>query len=225
MQLAIEASQLTFSYPNANTPTLQIEQLALPIGHKLFVEGPSGSGKSTLLSLLVSITPVQSGSLKILGEDMAKLSGRARDAFRAEHIGYVFQQFNLLPYLSVLENVQIADTFRHKKLAARQGKERAMQLLSALQIPQEAFSKSGIELSVGQQQRVAIARALYAKPDILIADEPTSALDHANAAAFMQLLLKQVNEQGTTLVYVSHDESLRLNFDQMVRLRSPGGAQ
>lgn len=217
---AIEIEGLKFRWKQQTDWLIDIPQLTLEAGQKLFIEGPSGSGKSSLLSILAGIEKPHEGDVRLLGESLVSMSARARDRFRAEHIGYVFQQFNLLPYLTVMDNVRLAETFNGVSLTKQQGRERAAELLSGLAIPESLWLSPGNELSVGQQQRVAIARALYARPAIIIADEPTSALDDRNAAAFMQLLLRQIEQQKTTLVYVSHDESLRLNFDQVYSLKA-----
>ena len=184
--------------------------------------GPSGSGKSTLLSLLCGVVQPASGQINILDTDITQLSSAARDHFRAEHFGVIFQMFNLLPYGSVIDNVVLPLSF------ARQRRERAMQngtveheavrLLTALGIDDALLNSSAAALSVGQQQRVAAARALIGAPEVIVADEPTSALDKSRQERFLDLLFAQADEAGSTLIMVSHDESLAPLFDQVLNL-------
>lgn len=228
LQYALQIEQLKFSWASArlkqSKPLISIEHLAVKQGGRLFVQGSSGSGKSTLLSLLAGINLPLQGEISLLGQPMSKLSSAKRDKFRAQHIGYVFQQFNLLPYLNVLENVQLAGVFAgHKQdegsLAA------AKTCLQQLNIATDLFAQPVGRLSVGQQQRVAIARALFNKPEIIIADEPTSALDKQNCASFMQMLLSLAQECGSALVFVSHDPDLQSEFDQVLHLDQAGESQ
>ncbi|WP_416305526.1 ABC transporter ATP-binding protein [Neptunicella sp. SCSIO 80796] len=228
LQYALQIEQLEFSWPTGksaqNQPLINIEHLTLEQGGRLFVQGASGSGKSTLLSLLAGINIPQQGEITLLGQPMSQLSSTKRDHFRARHIGYVFQQFNLLPYLSVVENVQLAGLFAgHKQTDS--GLASAKEYLQQLNIPVSLFARPVSQLSVGQQQRVAIARALYNKPEIIIADEPTSALDKQNCAGFMQMLLSLVTEIGSTLIFVSHDPALQAEFEQVLYLGQAGEQQ
>lgn len=223
MPLAIELKQVNFTWPKQTTPTLVIEQLAIEPQQHVFIQGPSGCGKSTLLSLLTGIMIPQSGHISILETRLNRLSQAERDKFRARHIGYIFQQFNLLPYLSVLENVLLPCRFsrERKAKAERQNQsleQQAKQLLTRLHLPTECFARPINELSIGQQQRVAAARALIGQPEIIIADEPTSALDQDNRQAFIQLLIEEANLSGATVIFVSHDSSLRPYFDVHVDL-------
>ena len=184
--------------------------------------GPSGSGKSTLLALLAGIVAPERGSISILGTDIAALSASARDAFRAEHIGVVFQMFNLLPYGSVIDNVVLPLSFapeRRKRAASGGVLDEARRLLGRLGIDAEtAAAKTASELSVGQQQRVAAARALIGTPEIIIADEPTSALDADSRGQFLNLLFAEVRARNSTLLLVSHDRELGPLFDHVLRL-------
>ncbi|EGU36146.1 peptide ABC transporter ATPase [Vibrio ichthyoenteri ATCC 700023] len=216
----IDLSQVHFSWPGSNSPTLVIEKLEVRRGEHLFIKGPSGCGKSTLLGLLTGINHPQQGSLTILGEDLSQLSSRQRDRFRADNIGYIFQQFNLLPYLSVIENVILPCQFsaQRKSRVSTDLKPQAQALLSKLHLSPSLLHKPVVELSIGQQQRVAAARALMGNPPLIIADEPTSSLDHDNRSAFIELLLEQVNQVNATLVFVSHDPTLEALFDRSVDL-------
>ena len=189
----------------------------------MFLHGPSGSGKSTLLGLLAGVLLPGGGQVRLLGTDWAALSGARRDAFRADHVGYIFQQFNLLPYLSVLDNVLLPCRFsalRRQRADAAAGTARASAaaLLERVGLGAPLWTRPAAQLSVGQQQRVAAARALIGQPELVIADEPTSALDAALRDSFMALLLQQCRDAGSTLVFVSHDERLAARFDTTLAL-------
>ncbi len=219
---AVELRQIRFTWPKQDSPVLDIDQLSIPSQQHVFIKGPSGSGKSTLLSLLTGMTQAQHGEAIILGKSLSGLSQAQRDQFRSDHIGYIFQQFNLLPYLSVIENVLLPCRFssRRKKKAQQHGsmEQQARQLLSRLHLPEDYFQRSVNELSIGQQQRVAAARALIGQPELLIADEPTSSLDQDNRQAFIELLIEEANRSGATVIFVSHDASLQTYFDRCIEL-------
>lgn len=227
-ELVIELNQVRFTWSPPGQPILDIPALSIRRGEHLFIKGPSGCGKSSLLSLFTGITSCQQGSLKVLDTELATLSQTQRDRFRADNIGYIFQQFNLLPYLSVIENVILPCHFSAKRKQALKAppKEEALQLLKRLHLPQELLNKPVVELSIGQQQRVAAARALIGRPKLIIADEPTSALDFANRTAFIELLMEQAQEAHSTLVFVSHDPTLEslfsrtLNLEQLNQVKS-----
>ena len=220
----IELHDLHFAWPRAAEDCLAIDRLSVPAGRSVFLHGPSGSGKSTLLGLLAGVLLPRQGSASLLGRPWASLSGARRDAFRADHVGYLFQQFNLLPYLGVLDNVLLPCRFsalRRQRAADRAGSppQMARQLLAEVGLHEALHHRPAAQLSVGQQQRVAAARALIGSPELVIADEPTSALDAALRDSFMDLLMRQCREAGSTLVFVSHDERLAERFD--VRLSLP----
>lgn len=218
----IELSQVSFTWPGNDSPTLAIPQLQVNQGEHLFVKGPSGCGKSTLLSLLTGINTVTKGKVTVLNQCLSDLPGNQRDKFRADHIGYIFQQFNLLPYLSVIENVTLPCQFSKQRRSQVSGdlQTEAKALLNKLHLSESLMNKPVVELSIGQQQRVAAARALIGKPKVIIADEPTSSLDHDNRTAFIELLLDQVNHAQSTLLFVSHDPTLEPLFDRSIDLRS-----
>ena len=206
---AIELKQLQFFYQPGSWQLYRPE-LVLSRGAHLFVRGASGSGKTTLLNLLSGITRPVSGELYINGQALHKLSSSARDSLRARQIGVVFQQLNLIPYLSVLDNALLSSHFAGQSRSA--SVERARQLLCRLGLAEHLHQQTAATLSVGQQQRVAIARALLPKPALLIADEPTSALDSDNRDAFMRVLLAEADATGCTVIFVSHDQSLKQYF-------------
>ncbi|MGC9492371.1 ABC transporter ATP-binding protein [Vibrio genomosp. F10] len=217
----VNITNLRFSWPNARQATLDIPEFSILEGEHVFIKGPSGCGKSTLLGLLTGINQVQQGRVDVLGTEIRALSPSLRDKFRADNIGYIFQQFNLLPYLSVIENVTLPCQFssRRKQQLQQSMQQEAKDLLSRLHLPQDLLDKPVIELSIGQQQRVAAARALIGSPKLIIADEPTSALDHDNRTAFIELLLEQANLANSTLVFVSHDPTLEALFDRSINLK------
>lgn len=218
----IKISGLRFSW--ATTPIINISQLHIQAGQHLFIEGPSGSGKSTLLNLLAGVLTPNSGEITILDQNLQQLSASKNDSFRADHIGFIFQQFNLIPYLSVIENITLPCSFsatRKQKALARSGdlKSEAIRLLKALGLDTEdIFQRSVNELSVGQQQRVAAARAMLGSPEIIIADEPTSALDTAHRDAFINILFNECEKENITLIFVSHDNTLKKHFDNYINL-------
>jgi putative ABC transport system ATP-binding protein len=222
--LAIDIAELCFAWSERDGPVLDIERLQVQSGERIFIEGPSGSGKSTLLSLIAGVVTPQKGSVRVTGEPINALNGADRDRFRADHIGFIYQMFNLIPYLSVVENVTLPCRFsrrRRTRALARSSsvQAEAWRLLWELGMGDETVvRKSAIELSVGQQQRVAVARALIGTPEIIIADEPTSSLDADHREAFIGLLFKECDEVDTTVIFVSHDTSLERNFERTVRL-------
>lgn len=202
---------------------LDVPELVVARGEHVFLAGPSGSGKSSLLSLIGGIATAQSGEVRVLDRALVSLSATARDRFRADHLGVVFQLFNLLPYLSVLENVTLACRFspRRRENAARAGgvAAEAARLLRELELGDAALhARRATALSVGQQQRVAAARALIGRPEIVIADEPTSALDTELRTTFVDLLLRECSAAGATLVFVSHDRALAGRFPRRLAL-------
>ncbi len=221
---AIAIENLRFAWRTGMAPVLKIERLQVPRGERLFIEGPSGSGKSTLLSLVAGVVVPQEGRVGVNGRQLNAMPGAARDQFRADQIGYIYQMFNLIPYLSIVENVTLPCRFsklRRERAAGRDGDTRtgATRLLRNLGLEAQSFgNRSVTDLSVGQQQRVAAARALLGTPAIIIADEPTSALDAQHREAFIRLLFQECDREETTLVFVSHDTSLAGMFDRRVQL-------
>ena len=219
MSLAIDLRRLRFRY-GGGPWVLDIPELTLERGTRAFLFGPSGSGKTTLLGVLAGVLEAEGGEVRVLGEDLASLSGAQRDAFRAENIGYVFQMFNLIPYLSVLDNIALPARMNAERRARLDGtgvRETATQLADHLQIG-DLLKKPVTELSVGQQQRVAACRALIGSPELIVADEPTSSLDFDRREAFLQLLFQECERAGATLVFVSHDRTLEGMFSRTISL-------
>ncbi|MEX2643359.1 MAG: ABC transporter ATP-binding protein [Acetobacterales bacterium] len=203
---------------------LDISRLTVDAGERVFIRGPSGSGKTTLLNLLSGVAVPESGTLEVMGTGIGALSGSARDAFRADHVGFIFQMFNLVPYLSPVENVALACRFsklRRARAIQRSGsvEGEALRLLEYMGLGADTVAgHSSAQLSIGQQQRVAAARALIGAPELVIADEPTSALDDDMRETFLGLLFGEVSVTGATLLFVSHDARLRGRFDRAVDL-------
>lgn len=220
MTVAIEFDHVTFAYDNAGAPIVDIASWQVPQGQSVFVSGASGSGKSTLLNLICGALTPSSGDIKLLDKAFSELSSSQRDKFRAKHIGVVFQQFNLIPYLSVKQNVQAAAYFGNG--IDKDFDQRLQAYVAQLQLPANIVNKKAAQLSVGQQQRVAIVRALINAPEILVVDEPTSALDSDARDAFMQLLLACVDESKSTLLFVSHDKNLARYFTDHVNMATLG---
>jgi putative ABC transport system ATP-binding protein len=216
MQLAIKISDLSFTWPGKDGFRLSIDNWQVQAGKKVFLYGPSGSGKSTLLNLLSGGIQAQSGSLEVLTEELTTLSARQRDRFRAKHIGMIFQQFNLLPYLSAEQNIQLTHMFNGKK--NQLDSDYAKHLYEQLSLSDKLLQQKASTLSVGQQQRIAVARALISRPELIIADEPTSALDTELRDSFVNLLL--INATDSTVIFVSHDRSLDPLFDQRFDITS-----
>ena len=216
---AVELRDVVFRWQDGDAFVLELPELVLAAGERLFVHGPSGSGKSTLLNLIGGVVQPARGEVRLLGQPLAALGTAARDAFRAAHTGFIFQQFNLIPYLSVLDNVRLPCRFSQRR-AERAGDEtqEARRLLTALDIAAELWTRPANRLSVGQQQRVAAARALLGKPEIIIADEPTSALDAGRQAAFLDLLLAEARAAGSSVLFVSHDLALADHFERTLEL-------
>ena len=220
----ITIRDLRFKWKGHGRNLLEIDCLSVPKGERLFIKGSSGSGKSSFLSLLAGITLPQSGSIEILDQTINTLKPSERDEFRADHIGYIFQMFNLVPYLSVIDNVTLPCHFSRarKQRVAETGRgidDEAARLLGELGLSgSEITNKPVTELSVGQQQRVAACRSLIGSPEILIADEPTSSLDADAQTAFVELLSRECKQNDITLLFVSHDTRLMYLFDRTASL-------
>lgn len=216
----ISLRNLVFRWSVATHPCLEIDHLDILQGEQVFLHGPSGCGKSTLLGVLAGVHTPESSSLYVLGQALYDLSSSARDRFRVDHIGFLFQQFNLIPYLSVLDNVLLPCRFsmRRRNNVKDSPLQEAQRLLSHLDLSPGLWNRPVTQLSVGQQQRVAAARALIGQPEIIIADEPTSSLDADRQIAFLNLLKQECAEVGSTLIFVSHDKRLAAAFNREINL-------
>ncbi len=222
MTFVVELEDIVYAWPGQE-PCLDIPEFRLLPGERVFLHGPSGAGKSTLLNLIGGVLTPRSGRLRILGRDWTALGSSVRDHLRAEHIGFIFQQFNLIPYLSALENVILPCHFsdqRANRAKAGTGnlKASACRLLEHLNLDSGLWSQKASALSVGQQQRVAAARALIGLPELVVADEPTSALDEGLQSAFLNLLRNECDAVGSTLLFVSHDQRMAGHFQKQLGL-------
>ncbi len=219
----IELEKVRFSWQN-DRPVIDIPSLKINLGERVFLKGPSGSGKSSLLNLIGGIQTPQEGDICVLGNIINRYDSGWRDRFRSDHIGFIFQQFNLLPYLSVIENVMLPCRFsklRRVRAIERYGRleDAAKQLLNHLGLVDDYLLANAVtKLSIGQQQRVAVARALIGSPELVIADEPTSALDTDARNAFLNLLISECDQSDSTLIFVSHDHTLEQHFSRVVSL-------
>lgn len=221
MKPVIEMKNLSFDY-GRGAPVLEISSLEVKQGEKIFVCGPSGCGKSTLLGLVTGILPSPPGTVWVLGQDIALLRPHQRDTFRGAHLGYIFQSFNLLPWLSVADNIMLPAGLSPARRTRAGGSpealhEKALQLARNLGIG-SLLDRPVTSLSFGQQQRVAAARALFGQPEILVCDEPTSALDHLHRDRFLDVLMGMARETVTTVVFVSHDTGIAPRFDRTIEL-------
>ncbi|WP_339720006.1 ATP-binding cassette domain-containing protein [uncultured Paraglaciecola sp.] len=214
MPHSLSIKDLIFTWSKNSDFTLRIPSWQVEAGKKVFLYGRSGEGKSTLLNLISGIQNNYSGSIQVLGQDLGKLEQRQKDVFRANNIGIIFQQFNLLPYLSAYQNIVLAQRFRSAE--HRPQPETLVSICDRLELSSKLLQQKALELSVGQQQRVAVARALYGAPSLIIADEPTSALDTQTRDQFIRLLLDSA--QSSTVIFVSHDRSLASHFDSQQSL-------
>jgi putative ABC transport system ATP-binding protein len=215
----IDIESLRFAY-RAAKPVIDIAELKVAKGERVFMHGPSGSGKTTLLGILAGVLKAEQGRVNILGRDLTKVSGPARDALRGSQMGYIFQMFNLIPYLNVLENILLPcriNRERRRRVAGASLESEARALAERLGIG-HLVNESVIDLSVGQQQRVAAARALLGAPELIIADEPTSALDEDQRENFLDLLFSHCGAIGSTLLFVSHDRRMMPLFDRALSL-------
>lgn len=216
----IKIKDLKFKYSNSPNLTLDIPEFNLPAGEKVFLFGPSGCGKTTFLEIIAGIHQPIEGSIEIANHNLITMTAPQKDQLRADQMGYIFQSFNLIPYLSVIENITLPLYFSSKKrtdLPQHEEIERTQHLCSFLGIS-ELLNRRVTELSVGQQQRVAAARAVIGNPKLILADEPTSALDYSHREKFIELLFQLCNKNKTSVLFVSHDRSLEKLFDRSVSL-------
>ncbi len=215
----LQITDAAYRWPGRAGFGLSLAELGVARGEAVLLLGESGSGKSTLLSLICGTIVPDRGRVEIAGTDITALSGGARDRFRAEQIGVIFQQFNLLPFGSVQDNITLPLRFAPERRArVSDARAEAAGLCAALGLPDGVATAKASALSVGQQQRVAVARALIGQPPLIIADEPTSALDAGSQAAFLDLLFAQTAAHGTSLLMVSHDPRLGARFDRVIRM-------
>ena len=214
VSVVIKVDNLVFKYYKNNTNVLSIPRWRVNSQEAIFLNGYSGSGKSTLIHLLSGLLTPSAGSIVIENTAINQLNARKMNAFRAAHIGLISQSFNLIPYLSVFENIKLALSFNRSHIDDLLNKTK--ELMQQLELNEHIIHRKSAELSFGQQQRVAIARALINKPRVLLADEPTSALDRKAKFSFLKTLIKLVEDNQMTLVFVSHDTNLAQYFSKTV---------
>lgn len=221
----ISMKDLVFSWPKrggllATTPhpssswQIRVDEFSLAENELVFLHGASGSGKSTFLNLLAGILQASSGQIQLGGQDLVSLSWRQKDRLRAHLLGIIFQQFNLLPFLTVMENVLIGSLFSSPE--SYDIKKRAASLLNSFEFSPKFFDRQAGKLSVGQQQRVAAARAFLGSPKLILADEPTSALDATLRDEFMRILMDISQDRKIAVIMVSHDHQLSRHFSRVV---------
>lgn len=189
--------------------------LSVRKGELVSIVGPSGAGKSTLLNLVGCLDNFQGGSLVLMGKDISNLSVEDLSGFRNRTIGFIFQQHNLLPEFSAVENIMMPLLIRRMKWG--EAKERAMDMLDRFNLQDRAHHKPG-ELSGGECQRIAVGRAIAGEPDIILADEPTGSLDSVNSRILTEMLLAMGKERGCTIIIVTHDKTIASMMERTVSL-------
>ena len=214
-KILIDIKNLKYSFNKTSKFQLNIKKFILKKSDSIHIYGDSGAGKSTFLNLLSGTVNPQEGIINILGNDITKASSFKKDKIRGDHFGIVFQTFNLLPYLTVKNNILLGKAYSNRKqsLFNNDNNDEIKMIMDKLSLSyNELINRKAFELSIGQQQRVAVARALIGRPEIILADEPTSALDKNNQKEFIDLLFKSLNENEQGLIMVSHDKKLSNKF-------------
>ena len=213
----INNDSVRFYWSKKSNFKIFVPNLEIKKGEKVLLLGESGSGKTTLLSLMCGFLNPLSGNISINGNTINQLSSKTRDEYRADNIGIIFQQFNLLPYANVVDNVLLPLYFsKVRSNNVSNKKEKVIELFKQLRLPDDIAQFRASSLSMGQQQRVAVARALIGNPSLIIADEPTSSLDADAQKIFLNLMFEQISENNSTLLMVSHDKSLSNQFDRLI---------
>ena len=213
----VKIESLRFQWSKNSNFKIFVPKLEVGRGKKVLFLGESGSGKTTLLSLICGFLEPLSGSISINDKIISNLTSTNKDAYRSDNIGIIFQQFNLLPYANVIDNIVLPLYFSKQKSKKVENKiNAAMNLCDQLRLPESILNQKASNLSVGQQQRVAVARALIGSPSIIVADEPTSSLDTEAQELFLDLMFDQISKNSSTLLMVSHDKSLTNYFDQVI---------
>lgn len=212
--IAVRGLKKTLRSGSTSLEILKGIDLSIPSRQFVVIMGASGSGKSTLLGLLAGLDVPTSGTVTIDGEEISRLSEDDLAHIRATKLGFVFQSYQLIPTLTALENVLLP----HELHAAEDGTPRAQELLASVGLA-ERMHHYPVQLSGGEQQRVALARAFMLRPPVILADEPTGNLDSATGARVMELLLELNHREGTTLVLVTHDDSLAAHAERKILLR------
>jgi len=216
MDASIHVESLVVEHHTPGGPVFALDGVSFTVdaGSSVAITGPSGCGKSTLLGVMGGLAVPTAGVVRIGGEEVSSLPDRRRSDFRRTHVGFVYQADNLLPFLTVVENVELQFALDGRS----SGVDRSLELLDKLGLADEAHRLPD-HLSGGQRQRAAVARAVVHRPEVILADEPTGALDAANAAGVIDLLLEVRREIGATLVMVTHDRDAARRMDRRIGLR------
>lgn len=214
---AVVCQGVTKSFGARDNPVMALRGVDLTVhqGEMMMLVGPSGCGKTTLISIIAGILRPDTGSCRVLDSDMAQLRPAQAIAFRGRHVGFIFQSFNLLPALTIAENVAVPLIING--YGRREALQKAEAILAEVGLGGRTEALP-LELSGGQQQRVAIARALVHEPEILVCDEPTSALDHVTGEQIMQLMQKAVHRRGATMIIVTHDNRIFPYADRIAHM-------
>lgn len=216
----IRLDSLRFYWSKVADFKIYIPKLEIGRGEKVLLLGESGSGKTTLLSLICGFLSPISGDIFLNEQKLNDLKANKKDQFRSDNIGIIFQQFNLLPYANVIDNITLPLYFsKNRDSRVTNHREAALNLCRSLQLSESTIAMQANKLSVGQQQRVAVARALIGNPSLIIADEPTSSLDASTQKKFLDLMFSQIEEHKSTLLMVSHDSSISNYFDRTINIK------
>ena len=211
----LKTTGLKYLYKHGKT--IEFPDIEIETGQRLLISGFSGCGKTTLLSLIAGALRLQEGSINFNDNDYSDMSSMSLDKFRADHIGYIFQTLNLIPFLNVSENIALGIKFsKNRKSKVRDMHQEIERLISSLGLEKEILNIAIDNLSVGQQQRVAVARALLGKPDLILADEPTSALDNDTTKKFLDEVMNTFDPSHQAIIMVSHDLSIAPYFDTVL---------
>lgn len=215
----VKLENIQYSWNSTSSLVLHIPKFQIQPGQKIFLYGPSGSGKSTLLNLIAGVLNSQQGAISVLGQDLSQMSASEKDLFRGDHMGFIFQQFNLIPYLTAYENIILPLNFSKRRASKVPDIKKTVQALaSRLDIQNELYKKPS-QMSVGQQQRIAAARSLIGAPELIIADEPTSSLDQERRDQFLELLISEAQRTNASVLFVSHDKTLQKHFDTILDIK------
>ena len=213
--MILTTKNLKYTYQNGKT--IDFPDINLDTGKKVLISGLSGSGKTTLLNLIAGALQIQTGEIDLTGHQYSTMSSTQLDKLRANHIGYVFQTLNLIPFLSVFDNITLGVRFSKQRRSKVDNIDKEVsRLIESLGLEKTVLNTSVDHLSIGQQQRVAVARALIGMPNLILADEPTSALDSDSTKRFLKELVQTFDASSQALLLVSHDLSLGDFFDEVI---------